>query len=102
MADHGSVDTEQGTYIAPMIGDSADPANLSKSSDTREAPQGRKTAGVWGYVFQIIFQVIFLLKIQFPYLLYEFKLVSSQVSFLSSLAASIFYILFILLLWLRL
>uniref|UniRef100_A0A2N9ILL7 Uncharacterized protein n=1 Tax=Fagus sylvatica TaxID=28930 RepID=A0A2N9ILL7_FAGSY len=59
VADHGNVDTEQGTYIAPMIGDSADPANLSKSSDTREAPQGRKTAGVWGYVFQIIFQPAF-------------------------------------------
>jgi hypothetical protein len=59
---HASLDAEQGTYIAPTLGENADMSNLSKSSDNHEEPHASHSAGVWGYIFQIIFQVNFLLK----------------------------------------
>ncbi|KAE8023489.1 hypothetical protein FH972_009178 [Carpinus fangiana] len=57
-ADHASLDTEQGTYIAPTLGENTDMSNLYKSSDTHEEPHACHSAGVWGYIFQIIFQLI--------------------------------------------
>ncbi|KAE8023488.1 hypothetical protein FH972_009178 [Carpinus fangiana] len=56
-ADHASLDTEQGTYIAPTLGENTDMSNLYKSSDTHEEPHACHSAGVWGYIFQIIFQM---------------------------------------------
>lgn len=53
-----SLDAEQGTYIAPTLGESADMSSLSKSSETCEEAHSHHTAGVWVYIFQIIFQVI--------------------------------------------
>ncbi|KAB1207884.1 hypothetical protein CJ030_MR7G024246 [Morella rubra] len=52
-----SLDAEQGTYIAPTLGESADMSSLSKSSETCEEAHSHHTAGVWVYIFQIIFQM---------------------------------------------
>lgn len=56
-----SIDAEQHHYIPPMLTETADVPNIFKSSKTHAEPCTRKTAGVWGYAFQIIFQVSLLL-----------------------------------------
>ncbi|KAJ7953590.1 Transmembrane protein [Quillaja saponaria] len=57
VADHAYWDAEQGTYVAPTLGErSADMSNLSKRLDSYGEARAHKIAGVWGYAFQIIFQ----------------------------------------------
>ncbi|XP_021293561.1 uncharacterized protein LOC110423614 isoform X3 [Herrania umbratica] len=57
-ADHVSLDSEQGTYIPPTLGETADATNQSKHLDTHEAPYHPSKAGAWTYAFQIIYQLI--------------------------------------------
>lgn len=47
--------------MAPTLDDGTpELSNLYKNSNASyQEPYTRKTAGVWGYIFQIIFQVIF-------------------------------------------
>ncbi|KAK6242109.1 hypothetical protein SCA6_007498 [Theobroma cacao] len=61
-ADQVSSDSEQGTYIPPTLGETADASNQLKHLDTHEAPYHPPKAGAWIYAFQIIYQVSFLLK----------------------------------------
>lgn len=51
--------------MAPTLGESADMSNMYKTSDTSEESHTRHTAGVWGYIFQIIFQVFVFYMPQF-------------------------------------
>jgi hypothetical protein len=92
--DHASLDTEQGTYIAPTLGENTDMSNLYKSSDTHEEPHAYHSAGVWGYIFQIIFQVIILLKFSCHSYSMNLNPYDSQVSFWPSPVASVPDILF--------
>ncbi|XVE75016.1 hypothetical protein DITRI_Ditri12bG0063700 [Diplodiscus trichospermus] len=55
-ADHSSLDSEQGTYIPPTLGETADTSNQSKRLDAHEAPYHPPKAGAWAYAFQIIYQ----------------------------------------------
>ncbi|XP_061372735.1 uncharacterized protein LOC133315178 [Gastrolobium bilobum] len=50
------LDAEQGTYVAPTLDGTAVIPSLYKTSDAYREPQTQNYAGVWGYVFQIIFQ----------------------------------------------
>lgn len=52
---HAVLDTERGTYMAPSEGLSSHnmPINPSNHGETHV----RKTAGIWGYFFQIVFQI---------------------------------------------
>ncbi|KAI4314351.1 hypothetical protein L6164_027269 [Bauhinia variegata] len=52
-----NTDREQGTYVPPVLAGSVDIHNLPKSSDAHRESYARRTAGVWGYIFQIIFQM---------------------------------------------
>lgn len=54
MANHAQVDVEQIPHIA---GGSVDVSSLLKDSNGHQEPHARETAGVWVYIFQIIFQV---------------------------------------------
>ncbi|KAI4328211.1 hypothetical protein L6164_020583 [Bauhinia variegata] len=56
MTSHVRLDAEQGNYVAPVLSGSVDIPNLPKSSYAHEELYVRKTAGAWGYIFQIIFQ----------------------------------------------
>lgn len=54
------LDTEQGTCGATPHGENSKMSVPSKTSGPHEQHDHlRKPAGIWGYVFQIIFQVIF-------------------------------------------
>lgn len=57
--DNVEVDTELGTCDATPRGESSQMSNPSKSSAHHQQGHLRKPAGIWGYVFQIIFQVIY-------------------------------------------
>lgn len=59
------LDAERGTYVAPSLGDTSESSNLYKNLDAREERDARETAGAWGYIFQIIFQVEFYFCYQF-------------------------------------
>jgi len=48
---------EQGTYVAPTLDGTPELPNLYKNSNTYQEPHTRNIASVWGYIFQIIFQV---------------------------------------------
>ncbi|KAK8677144.1 hypothetical protein V6N13_142699 [Hibiscus sabdariffa] len=55
---HVSLDSEQGTYVPPTIGEIADvSSNQSKHFDPHEATYPPTIAGPWVYVFQIIYQI---------------------------------------------
>lgn len=55
-----SLDTERGTYVAPTLGENANMSNIPINLISQEEPHVGKTAGIWGYIFQIIFQASFL------------------------------------------
>ncbi|KAL6351614.1 hypothetical protein AAG906_040968 [Vitis piasezkii] len=58
--DYEGSDAEQGSYIAPTLRENANTSNMSKNFGTYEQSHVRKTARMWIYAFQIIFQVNFL------------------------------------------
>lgn len=55
--DYEGLDAEQGSYIAPTLRESANTSNMSKNFGTYEQSHVRKTARMWIYAFQIIFQM---------------------------------------------
>ena len=56
---HSYLDTEQGIYVAPRLGGSENTSNPPKSSHYNQESHAPRTAGLWGYIFQILFQVTF-------------------------------------------
>jgi hypothetical protein len=56
-ADHVR-DAERGTYVAPTLGENAETSNMYKSFTDEECPS-RKGAGLYVYIFQVIYQVSF-------------------------------------------
>ncbi|KAK8643506.1 hypothetical protein V6N13_012801 [Hibiscus sabdariffa] len=57
-ANHVSLDSEQGTYVPPTIGEIADgSSNHSKHYDPHEATYHPPIAGPWRYAFQIVYQI---------------------------------------------
>ncbi|CAL0331519.1 unnamed protein product [Lupinus luteus] len=54
---HSSLDSEQGMY-APTLDGTTDVSNPYKSSGANQEPQTRDAAAIWGYIFQILFQLI--------------------------------------------
>uniref|UniRef100_A0A5B7BWD7 Uncharacterized protein n=1 Tax=Davidia involucrata TaxID=16924 RepID=A0A5B7BWD7_DAVIN len=75
-ADRVGLDAEQGTYVAPTLGENANMSNMSKSLNTHKEPYVHKPAGIWGYAFQIIFQIcagaVMLTDSVFWFLIYPF------------------------------
>ncbi|KAL6187593.1 hypothetical protein ACLB2K_038991 [Fragaria x ananassa] len=73
-ADHVR-DEEQGNYVAPTLGENADTSNMSKSFTGEEFPS-RKAAGVYVYIFQVIYQMcggaVVLTDVVFWLILYPF------------------------------
>ncbi|KAA3483001.1 Signal recognition particle SEC65 subunit [Gossypium australe] len=55
--DHLSLDSEQGSYTPPILGEAANVSNQCKHFDAHRAPHCPPRAGVWTYAFQIIYQV---------------------------------------------
>ncbi|RVW43324.1 hypothetical protein CK203_070395 [Vitis vinifera] len=55
--DYEGLDAEQGSYIAPTLRENANTSNMSKNFGTYEQSHVRKTARMWIYAFQIIFQM---------------------------------------------
>ncbi|KAK3224745.1 hypothetical protein Dsin_004607 [Dipteronia sinensis] len=49
-------DTEQGNFVAPSRGEKSNDSS-AKITNTLEESHPRKPAGMWGYLFQIIFQM---------------------------------------------
>ncbi|KAK0585630.1 hypothetical protein LWI29_031588 [Acer saccharum] len=49
-------DTEQGNFVAPLHGENSNNSS-AKITNTHEQSHPRKPAGMWGYLFQIIFQM---------------------------------------------
>ncbi|KAJ9563777.1 hypothetical protein OSB04_008937 [Centaurea solstitialis] len=56
---HVGLDTEQGTVTAPLIEHSLAPQHVSTKPSNHGEINVRKTAGMWGYFFQIVFQALF-------------------------------------------
>ncbi|KAF8390442.1 hypothetical protein HHK36_024968 [Tetracentron sinense] len=52
--DHVGLDTERGIYVAPTHRENVIMTNMEKGSGEHPV---RRTAGIWGYVFQVIFQM---------------------------------------------
>ncbi|XP_058194893.1 uncharacterized protein LOC131311441 [Rhododendron vialii] len=52
-----ALDAKRGTYVAPALEENAKLQNMSKNVNSHEETRVRKTAGTWGYAFQIIYQV---------------------------------------------
>ncbi|RWR81970.1 hypothetical protein CKAN_01067600 [Cinnamomum micranthum f. kanehirae] len=50
-------DSERGTYVAPTLEKNANPHRRMKSSVHREEHYVHQIAGIWGYAFQIIYQI---------------------------------------------
>ncbi|KAI8527072.1 hypothetical protein RHMOL_Rhmol12G0047600 [Rhododendron molle] len=61
--DQVALDAERGTYVALSLEENANKPSMSKSLhsglNSHEEYLARKTAGIWGYIFQIIYQVAF-------------------------------------------
>ena len=60
--DRASLDTEQGTYVAPLFHENTNISTMAKSPNTNghEERHVRKSADGWVYLFQIIYQASFL------------------------------------------
>ncbi|TYI36778.1 hypothetical protein ES332_A03G165300v1 [Gossypium tomentosum] len=56
--DHLSLNSEQGSYTPPILGEAANVSNQCKHFDAHRAPHCPRRAGVWTYAFQIIYQLI--------------------------------------------
>lgn len=56
---HIMSDAERGTYVAPTLEENVYLEGTTKNSVTQEEHYVRRIAGLWGYAFQIIYQVIF-------------------------------------------
>ncbi|RWR85646.1 hypothetical protein CKAN_01451700 [Cinnamomum micranthum f. kanehirae] len=77
---HIMSEAERGTYVAPTLDENVNLNGTVKNSVQREEHYVRRTAGIWGYAFQIIYQtcagaamltdVVFWLII-FPFLTYK-------------------------------
>ncbi|KAK9090382.1 hypothetical protein Sjap_023559 [Stephania japonica] len=57
--DHFSSDSDRGTYMAPPYQENPDISATPKIRGCSNQFQVRQAAGKWGYVFQILFQVIY-------------------------------------------
>ncbi|KAJ7943669.1 Transmembrane protein [Quillaja saponaria] len=70
------LDAERGTYVAATLGETTD--RLSKRLDSHGEAHACKTAGAWGYFFQIIFQTcagaVMLTDCVFWLILYPFEM----------------------------
>lgn len=55
------IDSERGTYIPPILGENEEATDVFKSSVAHNEVDTRQKAGIWIYIFQIIFQVHFCL-----------------------------------------
>ena len=53
-------DAEKGSYVAPTPRENENTSSMPKNFGTYEQSCVRKTARMWFYAFQIIFQVNFL------------------------------------------
>ncbi|KAI3720323.1 hypothetical protein L6452_21239 [Arctium lappa] len=54
---HVGLDTEQGTFTSPLIEHSLAPEHMPMKPSNDGEINVRKTAGMWGYFFQIVFQI---------------------------------------------
>lgn len=55
---NGGLDAEQGgNSVVPVHGDDFNRSDMAKASHSLDGQQTRKAAGIWAYLFQIIFQV---------------------------------------------
>ncbi|KAE9454624.1 hypothetical protein C3L33_13475, partial [Rhododendron williamsianum] len=59
--DQVALDAERGTYVALSLEENANKPSMSKSLhpglNSHEEYLAQKTAGIWGYIFQIIYQM---------------------------------------------
>ncbi|KAG5520891.1 hypothetical protein RHGRI_033453 [Rhododendron griersonianum] len=59
--DQVALDAERGTYVALSLEENANKPSMSKSLhpglNSHEEYLAQKTAGIWGYIFQIIYQI---------------------------------------------
>ncbi|KAF8399675.1 hypothetical protein HHK36_015546 [Tetracentron sinense] len=55
--DHEGLDAERGTYMAPTHGENVNMSNMAKISDPQDGHHVHQIAGIWGYVFQVLFQM---------------------------------------------
>lgn len=73
-------DAEEGSYIPPTLEENANTNIKSKIFDTNEQSHVRRTARMWFYAFQIIFQVSFL-----PVIARQFYRTTADAKFMNSL-----------------
>ncbi|KAL2347399.1 hypothetical protein Fmac_001399 [Flemingia macrophylla] len=73
---HTYLETEDGSYVAPSLDETAELPSLYKNASAYQEPHTKNTAGVWSYIFQIIFQTcagaVVLTDIVFWLILYPF------------------------------
>ena len=75
MANNAYLDAEQGTHVSPSLGESLNSSNLPRIQIAAKKLNVRKSAGVFGYIFQIIYQVAFLFRCcRLVQVLYNFHL----------------------------
>ncbi|KAL5540082.1 hypothetical protein UlMin_043153 [Ulmus minor] len=55
--DHIGFDTERGTYMPPTLGETSEASHTPKNLDFYNEHHAHQNAGVWSYIFQIVFQV---------------------------------------------
>ncbi|KAK1376573.1 UPF0641 membrane protein like [Heracleum sosnowskyi] len=74
--DTAGLDVEHSTYMTPTYAENADLSNMAISLVSREEPSVRRSADIWGFVFQVIFQVcagaVMLTDIIFWFVIYPF------------------------------